>query len=152
MVEGAIIAMVMVILLACMWAAVSYERVKLQVMNDARTAAWQKALQPCQGNDNVLTSIDQSSADANSEPPPDTGGDLGKFISLPSLDVFKGSGYVDVDLTQNTTFPGVIGGTTFTMHGKMYMRCNEPKRNDDGKKYFDIVLLAGIALYALLAI
>lgn len=151
MAEGAIVAMVMVILLASMWAAVSYEKTKLTVMDQARVAAWQKSLQTCAGDEDVLTDIGNSSEDAASDAPPDTGS-TGDFISLPGLDVFKSAGYAEVDLTKGVTFPGVIGGQTFTMHGKMYMRCNEPKKNDDGEKYFKIVLAAGIALYALMAV
>jgi len=37
----------------------------------------------------------------------------------------------------------VIGGNSYTMVGKMHMRCNEPKKNDNGKKYFLIALGAG---------
>jgi hypothetical protein len=151
MAEGAIIAMVMVILLASMWAAVNYERTKLQVMDQARVAAWQKSLQTCAGDEDVLTDVADSSADAASDAPPDTGS-TGDFISLPGLDVFKSAGYAEVDLQKQVQFPGVIGGQTYSMHGKMYMRCNEPKKNDDGEKYFKIVLAAGVALYAILAI
>jgi hypothetical protein len=151
MVEGAIIAMMMVILLACMWAALSYERTKLKVMDEARTAAWQKALQSCAGEgDSVLTDIGDASADSGSGPPQSTS-DSDPFISLPSLDVFKSAGYANVDLTKPVTFPGVMGGQTYQMHGKMYMRCNEPKKNDDGEMYFKIVLAAGVALYAIMA-
>ncbi len=58
-------------------------------------------------------------------------------------DVFKDSGYPTITKQRDAKFPNVIGGNTYTMVGKMHMRCNEPKKNDNGKKYFLIALGAG---------
>ena len=151
MAEAAIIAMVMVIVFACMWAAVSYHRAKLTAMDQARTAAWAQALKSCSGNESVVSDLGNSAGDADSPGVPSTE-DSKQFYDVTSNDAFKDSGYVTVTKTKNVKFPGVIGGQSFDMQGKMHMRCNEPKKNDDGAKYFKIVLAAGIALYALLAV
>ena len=151
MAESAIIAMVMVIIFACMWGAVSYHKAKLQAMDQARAQGWAQALQACSGNESVASDIGNAVGESGSEGMPSTS-ESDQFYDIKSNDAFKDSGYITITKSKNVKFPGVIGGQSFDMQGKMHMRCNEPKKNDDGEKYFKIVLAAGIALYALLAI
>jgi hypothetical protein len=149
MAESAIIAMVMVIIFACMWAAVSYHKAKLQAMDQARAQAWTQALQSCSGNESLVTDLGNEAGNSGAGGVPDTQND---FYNPVDNDAFKDSGYVTVTKTRNVKFPGVIGGQSFDMQAKMHMRCNEPKKNDDGAKYFKIVFLVAIGLYALLSI
>lgn len=151
MTESAIIAMVMVIVFACMWAAVSYEHAKIRVMDEARAQAWQKAISgdSCSGGGSMEGDINANAGDANSDATPDTSGVQGDY-NMPISGVMTDSGYLTHELKRDVKFPGVIGGSTYTMWGKMHMRCNEKKKNDDGNKYFALALLGG-AIIAIIA-
>jgi len=145
MTESAIIAAFMVIQFACIWAAVSYQKAKIGVMDEARLAAWQTTIQYCSGGGDVSTDMEQNVGDSNAGAMPDISGAQeqgGGSFGLGN-DVFKDSGYPNIQKQRNAKFPGVIGGSSYTMYGKMHMRCNEPKKNDNGKKYFLIALGAG---------
>jgi hypothetical protein len=151
MTESAIIAAFMVIQFACIWAAVSYQKAKIGVMDEARVAAWATTIQYCSGGGDVSGDLNQSVGDANAGGVPDiseASNQAGSSFGLANA-VFKDSGYPTITKQREAKFPGVIGGSTYTMIGKMHMRCNEPKKNDDGKKYFLIALGAG-AIGALL--
>jgi hypothetical protein len=145
MTESAIIAMVMVIIFACMWAAVSYEHAKIRVMDEARAQSWGQALAGtnCSGGGEDLSGqMNANSQDANSDATPDTSG-IDSTIPVAGNAAFSDSGYVTVELKRNVQFPGLIGGKSYTMWGRMHMRCNEKPNNDDGDKYFWIALGSG---------
>jgi hypothetical protein len=135
MVEAAIIAACMVIELASMWAAMSYERAKLQAMDEARVTAWAAALQPCDGSESTLGDLGNETANADSDALPSQG-ESSKFLDLDKTSLSKDSGYVDVTKQKNVVFPKVIGGQQFTMKAHMYMRCNEPKPPENLKDFF----------------
>lgn len=145
MTESAIIAAFMVIQFACIWAAVSYQKAKIGVMDEARLAAWQTTIQYCSGGGDVSGDMEQNVGDANAGGVPDISGAQEQGGSSFGLgnDVFKDSGYPNISKQRQAKFPGVIGGSSYTMYGKMHMRCNEPKKNDNGKTYFLIILGAG---------
>jgi hypothetical protein len=145
MTESAIIAAFMVIQFACLWAAVSFQKAKIGVMDEARVAAWQQTIQYCSGGGDVMSDVAQNTGDSNSGAAPDISGAQEQGGSSFGLgnDVFKDSGYPTITKQRDAKFPNVIGGNTYTMVGKMHMRCNEPKKNDNGKKYFLIALGAG---------
>lgn len=136
MTEGAIIAACMVILFACMWAGVSYERTKISVMDEARLTAWQQALQPCSGGDSVMTDIGSEAGNANVPGGMPNNSGSNQYIDPSKTSLGKDSGYVTVVKKKDVTFPQVIGGGTFTMQGKMHMRCNEPKPTENLKDFF----------------
>ncbi|GMV18656.1 MAG: hypothetical protein HS104_00740 [Polyangiaceae bacterium] len=145
MTESAIIAAFMVIQFACIWAAVSFQKAKIGVMDEARLAGWQTAIQYCSGGGDVASDLDQNVGDSGGGAVPDISGASeqgGGSFGLGN-DVFKDSGYPTISKQRETKFPGVIGGSSYTMYGKMHMRCNEPKKNDNGKTYFLIILGAG---------
>ena len=151
MTESAIIAMVMVIVFACMWAAVSYEHAKIRVMDESRAQAWQKAIagSSCSGGESMEADMNANAGDANSDATPDTSG-VDSYVPITGNGAFTDSGYLTLELKRDVKFPGVIGGSTYTMWGKMHMRCNEKKKNDDGDKYFALALLGG-AIVAIIA-
>ena len=136
MVEAAIIAAFMVIQFASMWGAVSYEKGKLMVMDEARTIAWQQALQPCDGNESTMGNIGNETGNADSDSVPGQG-ESQKYIDIGKTSLGKDSGYVNVTQSRNVTFPAVIGGQQFTMQAHMYMRCNEPKPPEGLKDFFE---------------
>ena len=92
-----------------------------------------------------MSDVAQNTGDSNSGAAPDISGAQEQGGSSFGLgnDVFKDSGYPTITKQRDAKFPNVIGGNTYTMVGKMHMRCNEPKKNDNGKKYFLIALGAG---------
>ncbi len=147
MVESAIIAMVMVICFACLWAAVSFEHAKIRVMDEARVGAWAGALaggSSCSGGENLTGELGNTAAEAGSDALPDTSKIEGQYMKFGGNEAFTDSGYLTVQIQRNVTFPGIIGGTSYAMQGKFYIRCNEQKKNDDGEKYFLIALGIGV--------
>lgn len=151
MTESAIIAAFMVIQFACIWAAVTYQKAKIGVMDDARVAAWAAALNACDGGGSMATDIGQQVGDSEAGGVPDISEAQNQAGSQfgTGNGAFNDSGYHTTTKQRQAKFPNLIGGSTYTMYGKMHMRCNEPKKNDDGKKYFLIALGAG-AIGALL--
>jgi len=126
MTESAIIAAFMVIQFACMWAAVSYERAKIMVMNEARAEAWAQAIKPCGGGGgDVMGDIGGATGDASSPNMPNTG-ESNQYIDIGSTSMGKDAGYVTITRQRNVTFPGIIGGKSYMMSSRMHMRCNEP--------------------------
>ncbi len=57
MTESAIIAAFMVIQFACLWAAVTFQKAKIGVMDEARVAAWATAIQYCSGSGDISGDI-----------------------------------------------------------------------------------------------
>lgn len=137
MTESAIIAAFMVIQFACLWAAVSYERAKIMVMNEARVEAWSKAIKPCNGGGggDVLGDIGSATGDANSPGMPSTG-ESNQYIDLGSTSMAQDAGYVTINRQRNVTFPAVIGGKSYTMYSRMHMRCNEPPGPETAWDFF----------------
>lgn len=135
MVEAAIIAGMMVLVFACMWGAVSFQRAKLSAMNQARVAAWTAALRPCDGSENTLEDLANTTDDAESDPLPNTQ-KVDQFAALGKTSLAKDSGYVDVTRKQSAQFPKVIGGQTYELQAHMYMRCNEPDPPETALEFF----------------
>jgi hypothetical protein len=126
MVEGAVVASVFVILFACLWAALSYHANKIRVMESARSEAWPAALDACPGDGNAFV-------DVGDHVNPHVADD---YADLDKSSLAVESGHVKVERLKAVTFPGVIGGTTVTMKGRMFLRCNEPKSPETAGQFF----------------
>jgi hypothetical protein len=138
MAEAAIIAAFMVIQFACMWAAVSYEKAKVQAMDEARSMAWQSALQACKGTESTLGDVANEAQEAGADALPDqSGAAVGSKVDLTKTSLATDSGYVDLTRERTVTFPQVIGGSQFTMKAHEYIRCNEPHPPENIKDFFE---------------
>lgn len=135
MVEGAVVAALFVILFACMWAAVSYQRAKIRVMEDTRRAIWPEALAACAGSGSSLDDVGNNTSDADSPALPDTKAS-DQYADLEKSSLAVSSGYVTIEKKRVVTFPGVIGGSSATMRGRMRVRCNEPKPPETAAQFF----------------
>jgi hypothetical protein len=135
MVEGAIVAGLFVILLACLWAALSYHSTKLRVMERARRDVWPVALGACNGSENPFEEVAKGANDANAPALPNTNV-ADQYADLDQSALAVSAGHVTTERKQAVTFPGVIGGTTTTMKGRMYLRCNEPKPPETAGQFF----------------
>jgi Flp pilus assembly protein TadG len=144
MVESAVVAAFMVILLACMWAAVRFQSAKIAVMNETRVAAWQAALQPCEGTESTLDNIAQATDDSSSGPLPSTA-NVDPYLSVGASSLATDSGYVDVTRKRLVAFPGLLGGKVYEMKSSMTMRCNEPTPPENAEDLFLTAL--GVAKY-----
>lgn len=133
--EAVIVTGVLAIIMACMWAAVSYQKVKLEVMAEARAQAWQAALQPCEGSGDTLNDIAGETGSADSDSMPGTQS-VDKYLDVGTTSLATDSGYVDVTRKRSVTFPKMIGGATYQMQGSMYMRCNEPNPPENVTDFF----------------
>jgi len=62
------------------------------------------------------------------------------------------SGYITVVRHRTVQFPGILGGASFDMQGKMYMRCNEPTLASQASKenwVFGLTFAAGLVIAGL---
>lgn len=135
MVESAIIAGFMVILFACLWAAASYHSTKIRVMDEARAEAWKKAIGPCQGAESIHDDLSAAATEASSPGVPSTKSS-DDYVDLQKTSLAVGSGYVAVEKEKNVQFPGLLGGSTFPMKGRMRLRCNEPEAPETAVDFF----------------
>jgi len=126
MVESAVVAAFMVIILACMWAAVKFQSTKITVMDQARLATWQAALQPCEGSESTLENIADATDDSEAGPLPSTA-QVDPYLDVHATSLAKDSGYVEVTRKKSVAFPGVLGGKAYEMRSSMRVRCNEPE-------------------------
>lgn len=126
MIESAVIAGFFVILFACLWAAASYHSAKIRVMDSARAEAWKKALAPCLGHESVSDDLSAATTAASAPSLPSTKSS-DAYVDLEKTSIAVGSGYVAVDQEQSVQLPGLIGGSTYAMRGRMRLRCNEPE-------------------------
>jgi hypothetical protein len=126
MVESAIVAVFMVIVLACMWAAVRFQSTKIRVMDEARVATWQAALHSCEGSESTLDNIADATGDSEAGPLPSTA-QVDPYLDVHSTSLAKDSGYVEITRKKSVAFPGLLGGRAYEMRSSMSMRCNEPE-------------------------
>ncbi len=144
MVEAAVIAVFMLMMFASLWAAVSYQAAKLRAMDDARHAAWAAALAPCQGGGDTLTDVANTTKDSGSGPLPSTQ-QSDHFLDVRADSLAKDSGYVDLTRERQVKFPKLMGGSTYEMRGRMYLRCNEPAPPETARDLF--MTAVGVAKY-----
>ncbi|MCC6666531.1 MAG: hypothetical protein IT375_22455 [Polyangiaceae bacterium] len=144
MVEAAVIAVFMLMMFASLWAAVSYQAAKLRAMDDARHAAWAAALAPCQGGGDTLTDVANTTKDSGSGPLPSTQ-HSDHFLDVRAGSLAKDAGYVDLTRQRQVKFPKLMGGSTYEMRGRMYLRCNEPTPPETARDLF--MTAVGVAKY-----
>jgi hypothetical protein len=154
MAEGAIVIGCFVIVFACMWAATRYQNAKIRAMDDGRHAAWKAALNACSGGGDLTSAIGNVASDSGSGAIPDVGqaNDLVPGGVLSQGSFTNDSGYVTVTKTRVAQFPFIIGGAVFPMQGRYYVRCNEPKKDDTGDKWFGIIFAGGAIIAVILAL
>lgn len=133
--EGVIITGMMVIIMACLWGIVSAHRAKITAMDDARKSAWVAALKPCSGGGSTMGDITAATGQAESDAVPDTS-ESNQYLDPSKTSLGTDSGYITLKKTRQVTFPGVIGGSTYTMYGHMHMRCNEPNPPENLVDFF----------------
>jgi hypothetical protein len=155
MVEAAIIAMVMVVIFACMWASVTFQNTKIRAMDDARVDAWQKSLKACTGGDSVIGDVGSQLSESGAPSIPDTSKTkelMGGQGVTDMSDFSQDSGYMTVVKTRPGMYPLVIGGMPYAMQGKMHMRCNEPTLESQKSKesiVFAAAFAAGLIVAAI---
>ncbi len=59
-----------------------------------------------------------------------------KYLDVGTTSLATDSGYVSVARKRSVSFPQMLGGTTYQMHGSMYIRCNEPEPPENAKDFF----------------
>lgn len=137
------IAAFMVVMLACVWAALRYQAAKVRVMDEARLAAWKTALKPCDGATDAIADIGEA-ADQAGTPLPSTK-QADEFAEIGTTSLAKDSGYADVTRKKMVTFPQLIGGKSYEMRSRMYLRCNEPAPPETARDLF--MTAVGVAKY-----
>ncbi|MBK9000553.1 MAG: hypothetical protein IPM35_32940 [Myxococcales bacterium] len=143
MVEAAVVAAFMVVMLACVWAALRYQATKIRVMDQTRLAVWQTALGACEGYGDTLADIGETADQAGTSLPSTKQAD--QFAELGATSLAKDSGYADVTSEKMVTFPKLIGGKSYEMKSRMYVRCNEPAPPENAKDFF--MTAVGVAKY-----
>jgi hypothetical protein len=133
--EGVIIATFFVFIFACMWGALTFHHEKIRVMREARAQAWLYALNACKGSGG--TTVDgggdvlgdlASNTDASGGPTPENS--QNDYANVEDSKLTQDSGYASIQVDGNVAMPGLIGGTSYTPTGKMYLRCNEAAPED----------------------
>ena len=138
------VAAFMVVMLACVWAALRYQAAKVRVMDETRLAAWKTALEPCDGASDVLADIGDTADLAGTGPLPSTK-QADEFAEIGATSLAKDSGYADVTRKKMVTFPKLIGGKSYEMRSRMYLRCNEPSPPENAKDFF--MTAVGVSKY-----
>jgi len=145
MVESAVVAAFMLVMFACLWSAVSYHAGKLRAMNEARYSAWQVALGTCDGSEDAIEDIGETTDEAGAGSLPNTK-QSDQFLSVRAGSLANESGYVDLTRKRTVTFSKLVGGGSHEMKSRMHMRCNEPTPPETAKDLFMTAL--GVAKFS----
>lgn len=129
------IAAFMVVMLACVWAALRYQAAKIRAMDEARHAAWAAALKHCDGSDETIEDIGDTADMAGTGPLPSTK-QADEFLNVRAGSLAKDSGHVDLTKKRMVSFPKLMGGQSYELRSRMYLRCNEPSPPETAKDLF----------------
>lgn len=133
--EGVIVATFFVFMFACMWGALTFHWEKVRVMKEARAEAWMYALNACKGggantgltpgeaDSDVLGGISSNAGNAGISSPEPESSEVPNVADVGGVNEEKG--YATTTVTGAVSMPGLIGGSSHSPTGKMYIRCNE---------------------------
>jgi hypothetical protein len=125
-VEGAITATLFVLTFACLLSAVGFASTKLEVMKEARAAAWRQALDHCEERPSAFDAAQREvTRDAAGEGPGSEDAYVGMAEQLESDGnsvIGKGSAVF--------TNPRFLGAESFQVTNRIEIRCNENVQND----------------------